>query len=168
MFFKWVTLLGVVLGAVATASQSQADPSKGDKPAAEPLIMAAGDHIAQGGLVRVYIRPVDAKFPEFRPIVVGFAPKSGDKYPLASYQPANGVRDGTSWFVYPESAERVWVFDGRDKLILCVHQFKVQPASIESSGNISDANKLEVVKSAPAAVRDRLPKAFMDSLKRKP
>jgi hypothetical protein len=65
---------------------------------------------------------------------------------------------GANWFVYPETPERFWVFDGRDGLELWwARRSPVSPGGIASCQVVP-----EIVKEAPERVRALLPKAFKD------
>jgi hypothetical protein len=67
------------------------------------------------------------------------------------------IEDGKSWFVYPSSADQVWIFDGRNAL------FVYEPD--EAPGNYvfikADATH-KILKRAPKEVLDRLPMSFKD------
>jgi hypothetical protein len=68
------------------------------------------------------------------------------------------IQSGADWFAFPESADVVWIFNGRDVLD-CV-EFKEG-----SFGTTSSVMKPEIVAKAPNAVRDRLPKSLLEKFK---
>jgi hypothetical protein len=71
------------------------------------------------------------------------------------------LHKGQPWLIYPESADRVWLFNGKDELLL--HE-----ATDTKSKTSSAAADPSIVKTAPEAVRSRLPKAFLEGLERRP
>jgi hypothetical protein len=62
------------------------------------------------------------------------------------------------WFIYPESADRVWLFNGKDDLLL--HE------TTDTTSKTIEAGP-SIVKTAPQTVRSRLPKGFVEGLERK-
>lgn len=62
------------------------------------------------------------------------------------------IKKGAEWFIYPESADRVWVFNGADLLRM---EFMEGNAVVKGSSAVPG-----LVKAAPEAVRKRLPDEF--------
>ena len=86
-------------------------------------------------------------------------PKPGESY-RDELQLPKWLQKGQPWLIYPESADRVWLFNGKDDLLL--HEMTDTTSKTSSSG--ADPS---IVKAAPEAVRSRLPKGFLEGLERK-
>lgn len=133
---------------------------------APELIVTAGKCVAHGGRVTVEIAPAkDGRLA----VEIGFKLVAGPAQQGATFRPVKGLWEGEKWFVYPEAADRVWVFNGKDELLLYEYRFtQDQPNSIRGEGKAVSSDALPaVVKDAPKAVQDRLPPAFLNGLPRK-
>lgn len=163
MFIRRMTLTGIALLSVAVGFVSVAAADEKAQPV-EP-ITTKGDHTAHGGRVFVYVRSAEGGIHR---VSVGFASVSGKKYPDFCTEICPAVREGTPWFVYPESAERVWVFNGADELRLHEGRFSDDGKSFRSEGKTTSAkDDPSVIKLAPKGMTDRLPKSYLDSFKEK-
>ena len=64
------------------------------------------------------------------------------------------IEPDSGWFLFPESANKVWIFDGDDALMLDEFDGLGKTTYSCSKGNPGLVNK------APNVVRERLPKSF--------
>jgi hypothetical protein len=69
------------------------------------------------------------------------------------------IKNGADWFAVAESADIVWIFDGQ--AVLNRVEFKEEGGTRTTDSVVAP----EIVKLAPKAVRDRLPKSFLEKSK---
>ena len=69
------------------------------------------------------------------------------------------------WFIYPESADSVWLFDGVNKLISM--RFKEVDGMTQSYAGASTLPSAEALKDVPQVVIDRLPESLRSEPKDK-
>jgi hypothetical protein len=73
------------------------------------------------------------------------------------------IENGSDWFAFAESSSIVWIFNGRDVLNL-VEFFEEGDVITRTTDSVVVP---VIVKRAPKAVRDSLPKSFLDKFKEK-
>lgn len=101
-------------------------------------------------------------------ITFRFSGRGGETLVTDTFEPSDGVRQGAQWFVYPETEERVWLFDGQGELLLAQCTFAVtrkrkRGETIRATSDVRTSDTdAGLVGKAPKAVRDRLPQAFLD------
>ena len=130
-------ILVLTLGSAATAD--------GKKPA--ELITKAGTHkLYDGKLVVTVTEGVTGTQYKFtRPFgdgrLIGYGSAKKD-----------AIKKGTDWFIYPASAEKVWVFTGTELLQVAISY----EGTVVKGASVVPA----IVKAAPELVRKRLPDEF--------
>jgi hypothetical protein len=139
---------------------------KGADEKTPEMFVTAGKYTSHGGRVIVEISPAKEGRLVFE---VGF------KFVLGLNETSNvtrldtGLWEGEKWFMYPETGSRVWVFNGKDELLLfeCKHTVDEMNSISGVARNVSSNSNPAIVKEAPKVVQDRLPQAFLNSLQRK-
>lgn len=139
--FALATILIVVSG---LAGAGQVEDLK-----AGGVITKLGDYKALDGKLAVKVSKADGK------LSVGISPSSK---PGATFSLIMPSKEGTFWLVYPEAINKVWFFRDSDLLAWEV---------TETGTNTSAWTAKDVLKAAPKALLDALPKEVLDKIKGK-
>jgi hypothetical protein len=116
-----------------------------DKKPAEFITKAGAYKLYDGKLVVTVTAGATGTVYEFtRPL--------GDGQSVSHGSGKDGIKKGANWFIFPESAGRVWVFTGAEL---------VRWEIVGGDAEVKEASAApEIVKAAPELVRKRLPDEF--------
>lgn len=73
------------------------------------------------------------------------------------------IEKGSPWFIFSESADEVWIFDGRESLIL--RPFHDRRPGYSNGGFYEVPKERSTLDTMPKALRDHLPETFKASFR---
>jgi hypothetical protein len=139
-----------MIATVTLAALLAARPVPAPPVAPAKLIRQPGTHALFNGRLEVEVKAEDD--------LVWYTVRHPDG-PRASWF-WHELKGGPHWFVYPASADEVWVYGGGDNLV-CV-RFAAGEASLRGSPGRTDPDWRQFVKGVPRAVAAELPERDAD------
>jgi hypothetical protein len=141
---KQIVILASLIGACSLAVAQQADVVK---PGG--VITKFGEYKASDGKLNLKVSEADGK------LTVNIIPSSKPKSNFAVSLPS---KKDAFWLVYPETANKVWFFRAPDL---------IEWELTDQGTNTSTSTGPGVIKAAPKALVDALPKEAVEKLKSK-
>jgi hypothetical protein len=144
---------------IAASTHSQAQVDNAAKPETKgTFVTTVGTHKLFGGKITLKIEEVDGKLDSY----VNRNREKGEFRKTGGWGPLNPrIKKGAPWFIYAESADEVWWFDGDSHLHLM--PFENHRAGFADGGIYQIGRKQ--MQMVPREVQDRLPKAFKEGPK---
>jgi hypothetical protein len=148
----FITSFVLIVGSKYADSQVEKIPKSEAKGS---FITTVGTHKLYGGKITVKIEEANGKLDSF----IKRNKMEGETRELPTWGPLNPrIKKEAPWFVYTESADEAWWFDGDKHLYLL--PFSGRRHEYEAGGLYQlDAKHLTI---APKAVLDRLPETFKE------
>jgi hypothetical protein len=154
----------ITASVILFAAMGIGQPLYGDEPLPPPFITALGSHrLFDGKLTLHMIEEGDFVIYKFEesPRIINNSDVKGTRQ-LTSSPTKPSIKKGAKWFVFPISADEVWIYEGGDKITLYT---TVDPESKKHHQNgfyiTSDGNP-DIMKQAPKEFLTRLPKSMKE------